>query len=128
MSVPQAAPVRSARRTICAIGCLGLGFALAACAGMKAVSDPATITVQRGKRVAEQRCAAGHSVAPGAPSPIARAPAFASLEMRHTSGLDGRVADLTWRGHYDMPPINLDPDEVNAIVAYIQSLPSAGEH
>ena len=67
-------------------------------------------------------CAACHSVERTGVSPMARAPAFASLEMRHTASLRNRVQDLTSKGHYDMPPIRLRPDEVSDIVSYIASL------
>jgi mono/diheme cytochrome c family protein len=50
------------------------------------------------------------------------APAFASLEMRHTAGLDGRVAELARLGHYDMPPLKLSPADAHDVTAYIQSL------
>jgi mono/diheme cytochrome c family protein len=42
--------------------------------------------------------------------------------MRHTAGLEGRVADLTRLGHYGMPPVKLSPQQVRDIVAYIESL------
>ena len=68
-------------------------------------------------------CAACHAVEPGgAASPRERAVPFASLEMRHTVGLDGRLADLTRRGHYGMPPIALDAGELTDLQAYIESL------
>jgi mono/diheme cytochrome c family protein len=42
--------------------------------------------------------------------------------MRHTASLQDRVADLTSRGHYDMPPLRLSPQEVGDLVSYIASL------
>lgn len=76
----------------------------------------------RGRVVAQRQCGACHAVEPGAVSPRGRAPAFASLEMQHTAGLEGRVDALTRQGHYGMPPVKLTPGEVADLVAYIASL------
>jgi len=75
-----------------------------------------------GHRLAMRHCAACHAIAPGDTGQRGRAPAFASAEMRHTAGLDGRVAALTRLGHYGMPPIPLRADEVSDLVNYIASL------
>jgi mono/diheme cytochrome c family protein len=82
--------------------------------------DPAS----RGHQIARQACAACHAVELTGESPRAAAPTFRSREMRHTAGLDGRVADLTREGHYEMPAIKLRPDQVRDLVAYIESLDS----
>jgi mono/diheme cytochrome c family protein len=42
--------------------------------------------------------------------------------MQHTAGLEGRVAELTRTGHYEMPPVRLSPGEVADVTAYIESL------
>lgn len=94
-------------------------LALAGCASRQ-VQPPST--VQRGHAVAQRACAACHAVEPGRNSPATKAPAFGSLEMRHTAGLEGRVADLARSGHYGMPPQALTPEEARDIVAYIESL------
>ena len=78
--------------------------------------------VERGHAVAERACEACHAVEPGGVSRKALAPAFGSLEMRHTAGLEGRVAALTRLGHYGMPPVRLTPQEVSDLVVYIDSL------
>jgi len=79
---------------------------------------------QRGHLVAVRRCAACHAIEPGGVSPRARAPGFATVEMQHTAGLEGRLQDLTQHGHYDMPPVPLQPGEVADLLAYIQSTES----
>ncbi len=102
----------------------GLAVALGACAavglGRRAPPTPAS----RGHAVAVRACAACHAVEPGGTSRSAKAPAFGSLEMRHTAPLDNRVAELTRVGHYAMPPISLSSEEVRDLVAYIESLPA----
>ena len=99
-----------------------MSLALGGCAmagGHRSADTPQT----RGHATAQRACAACHAVEPGgAASPRERAVPFASLEMRHTVGLDGRLADLTRRGHYGMPPIALDAGELTDLQAYIESL------
>lgn len=94
-------------------------FAVSAPASARPKPDP---VVERGREVAEKRCASCHSVAPGGAGPMRDAPAFAGRDMQHTAGLEGRLAALTRKGHYDMPPMTLSPDEVTALRAYIESL------
>jgi cytochrome c len=105
-------------RGLLIVGCIP---ALSACA-TPSVQDTATA---RGHQLARRQCAACHAVEPeGGASLRPRAPAFASLEMRHTAGLEGRVAALTTVGHYDMPKIKLRPREASDLAAYIGSLGS----
>jgi mono/diheme cytochrome c family protein len=95
--------------------------ALSACAATSA-RDHLPSPAARGHEVARRACSACHAVEATGVSPKAGAPAFASLEMRHTASLESRVADLTRLGHYDMPPLKLRPDEVRDLVSYIASL------
>ena len=98
-----------------------MALTLAGCAVLGARPVPATAPM-RGLQVARTACARCHAVEPGGVSPQVRAPGFASREMQHTAGLDGRVADLTRSGHYGMPPVPLSPGQVADVVAYIESL------
>jgi len=99
-----------------------LAIALSGCATV-ATESPST-PAARGEAVARRVCAACHSMASGGDSPSPRAPPFGSVEMQHTAGLSGRVADLTRTGHYGMPPLALSAQEVSDVVAYIESLGS----
>ncbi len=84
--------------------------------------------VERGHDTARRACAECHAVKPsGGASPAARAPPFASLEMRHTVGIEGRLADLTRKGHYGMPPVALTDIELADLRAYIESLHARSE-
>lgn len=79
--------------------------------------------VERGHDTARRACASCHAVEPGGgDSPVARAVPFASLELRHTVGVDGRLADITRKGHYGMPPVALTTAEMADLRAYIDSL------
>lgn len=106
-------------RWICA---LGLSLALSGCALIEAQRQAAPIPAERGRELSVRLCAACHAVEPGGVSPRPRAVAFASREMQHMAGLEGRVAALTRQGHYGMPPIALSAQQADDIVAYIGSL------
>lgn len=98
---------------------LVLALAVAAPAEAKPKRDPA---VTRGHEIARQACAACHAVDPGQTSPVPKAPPFASREMQHVAGLEGRLAGLTAGGHYGMPPQPLTDQQVRDLLAYIESL------
>jgi mono/diheme cytochrome c family protein len=103
-------------------------LALSGCAVLGLGDDPPS-AAERGLAVARVKCVACHSVEPGGgTSAMARAPAFASREMIHTASLSDRVAELTRKGHYGMPPVRLEPGEVADIVAYIESLEAGLRH
>ena len=101
---------------------------LAAPIAARAEADPLLAAQARGHKVAAGICAACHAVPPAASSPDARAPSFRSLAGRYVPlTLQRRLAEIAETGHYDMPPINLHADEVQDVVAYINSLePAAG--
>ena len=82
--------------------------------------DPA---IARGHDTAQRACAACHAVEKaGGDNPVTRAVPFASREMRHTVGLEGRLTDLTRDGHYGMPPVALSAGELDDLRTYIESL------
>lgn len=98
-----------------------LTLALTACAlDPRHASAPSA--AERGHVAARQICAACHEVEPNRTAPRGAAPAFASREMQHMAGLEGRVATLTREGHYAMPPQNLTAQQVSDLVAYIEGL------
>lgn len=100
-------------------GAAALALLLAATPAAAAPHDP---DVALGRTVARRACAACHAVEPGKTSPVPRAPPFASREMRHVAGLEGRLATLTKDGHYGMPPQTLTAAEVRGLLAYIDKL------
>ncbi|WP_310539311.1 cytochrome c [Phenylobacterium sp.] len=99
-----------------------LAIAMGGCAtlvGHKRADSPE----QRGRTIAQRACSGCHAVEPGGQTRRGgKAPAFGSLEMRHTVGLEGRLAELTRTGHYDMPPVSLTAAEVSDLRAYIEGL------
>ena len=88
----------------------------------RAAEHAKDMAAARGHRIAQRACASCHAVESKDVSRLAKAPPFASLEMRHTASLSGRVEELTRLGHYDMPPLKLRRSEVDDLVHYIASL------
>lgn len=102
-----------------ALALVSLVLAVSASASHGKPDTPA----KRGHDVARRACSGCHAVEPaGGVSPTPRAVPFVSLELRHTAGIEGRLADLTGRGHYGMPPIALTAFELADLRAYIESL------
>lgn len=98
---------------------LMFGAAPAAMAG----ENPLPASQARGYELSRTVCSACHAVEAKGASPNPKAPAFRALAGRHVPlTLQRRLADIAETGHYDMPPINLHADEVQDVVAYINSL------
>ena len=102
-----------------AIMVLTLGLSACATSDARMLDEP----VARGLHIAQRACATCHAIEAGdATSRARRAAPFASLEMRHTVGLEGRLAVLTSKGHYSMAPVALTIGELADLRAYIESL------
>ncbi len=79
------------------------------------------MTVQRGAAIAESRCSTCHQIGPE--DGMSRtAPSFNIIGLRHTPISLERQLGALKNGHYEMPPLRLETDEIRAITAYIESL------
>jgi len=105
---------------------LALSLPMTGCALLEGPREAAPTPAGRGHEAALRLCAACHAVEPGGVSPRPRAATFAGREMQHTAALEGRVATLTRQGHYGMAPVELNAQQVEDIVAYIESLGERG--
>jgi mono/diheme cytochrome c family protein len=75
----------------------------------------------RGKQLSEELCSECHAVAPGKPSPNAKAPTFAR------SAADPSITRYSLRAflrtpHWTMPNIIVKPDDADDIADYLLSL------
>ena len=71
----------------------------------------------------EQNCAACHAVAEEGDSPLAAAPLFRTLGQRYpVADLQEALAEGILTAHPDMPEFAFDPDDVAAIIAYLEWL------
>lgn len=94
-------------------GCLAAG---AAAAG----EDP---TLAQGQKLAEVHCSRCHAVGREGTSPMAEAPPFRDLERRYPiETLAEALAEGIVTGHPQMPVFTFQPGEIDALLAYLDSL------
>ena len=101
-----------ARATVL-VAALGLTSGLAS-------ADP----ISHGKALVEANCAGCHAVGSTDKSSHPDAPAFRTLSQRYPlTDLEEAFAEGISTGHPDMPEWVATPDQIEAIIAYIGSLP-----
>ncbi|MBB2964874.1 c-type cytochrome [Methylobacterium sp. R2-1] len=77
----------------------------------------------RGETIARTNCARCHAIGRIGASPLADAPPFRDLHRRYpVTDLAEALAEGITTGHPTMPEFRLDPDEAQALIAYLQSL------
>ena len=95
---------------------------LAATLGLSSVwasADP----VSRAKALVETNCARCHAIGKTDKSARPDAPAFRTLSQRYPiADLEEALAKGISTGHPDMPEWVASPDQIDAILAYIESL------
>jgi cytochrome c len=81
--------------------------------------------VADGEGLVEANCSPCHAVGPADASPHPDAPAFRTLSERYQiDSLEEALAEGISTGHPDMPEFVASPDQIGAIIAYIESLQS----
>ncbi|WP_421914396.1 c-type cytochrome [Mesorhizobium sp.] len=80
-------------------------------------------SVSHGKALVETNCARCHAVGKTDKSTHPDAPAFRTLSQRYPiADLEEALAEGISTGHPDMPEWVASPEQIDAILAYIQSL------
>lgn len=103
-------------------GPLCILFLLAACAHPGAPAR-AEGQVARGERLVETHCASCHAIGRVGDSPAPEAPPFRTLSQNYrVDSLQEALAEGISVGHPAMPEFQFAPDDVNAIIAYLQSV------
>lgn len=93
---------------------------LAGAVPAEAASSPAA---QRGQTFARTNCARCHSIDKVTDSPLAIAPPFRTLHQRYPiETLSEAFAEGIYTGHPTMPAFQLDPDQINDLLAFLKSL------
>jgi len=79
--------------------------------------------LKRGAALLQQQCGRCHAVGATGESPHKEAPAFRTLGRRYPiESLEEALGEGIMTGHPDMPEFEFDPDEVGAIIAYLNSI------
>ena len=95
-------------------------FGAAACVNASAAQSP---DVAAGQRLAQRICGECHAVTGNGPSPLADAPLFKDLPgqfdlSQFTDAYDSGM----FEGHPRMPLVELDPDQLDELAAFLNSL------
>jgi cytochrome c len=94
-------------------------FALAPAAWAEDRSD----RIEAGRDIADRLCARCHAVGAEGESPHDEAPPFRTFaEKWPVDHLGEALAEGITVGHPDMPEFVLEPDEIDAFIAYLESL------
>ena len=108
----------------------GLAIVLLGGPALAAAQVPSRLDARldRGKALVTANCASCHAVGSTGASPNRRAPPFRAISGRYVGlTLHRKLTEIGETGHYDMPPVPVHTDEVDAIAAYINSLEPSGE-
>ena len=85
-------------------------------------------SVERGAALARANCARCHSIERSGPSPFLEAPPFRMLHRSYpVEMLEEALAEGIVTGHPAMPEFAFPPEDVDAIVAYLQSIQETPE-
>jgi len=105
---------------------LATGVLLAGCVTPDATSLEAAApsgAVERGRLFAARECAGCHALGPVGDSPRAAAPPFRDVRIRYNEiSFQRRMAEIAEGGHYEMPPLRVEPADAGDVSAYIESL------
>src|SRR5437870_2924751 len=76
--------------------------------------------IQRGEALLVQRCAACHAVGRSGESRNPAAPAFRTLSQRYKiEALEEALGEGLITGHADMPEVSISPEDIGAVIAYL---------
>jgi cytochrome c len=78
---------------------------------------------ERGRVFAETNCARCHAIGTTGESPLVKAPAFRTLHKRYpVENLEEALAEGIRTAHPEMPQFEMDPDQINDLLAYLKFL------
>ena len=76
-----------------------------------------------GKKIVETNCSRCHAISTNDTSPHKDAPAFRTLSKRYPiDALAEAFAEGIYAGHPDMPEFEASPEQIDAILAYMNSI------
>lgn len=113
------------RKCSAALAALGAALNLPACTldGRSVAVPEMTVPVLAGEQIARDVCSGCHAVGRSGASPHPDARPFRTLSNLYpVSSLEEALAEGIMVGHPDMPPFRFEPDEVSALLDYIQSI------
>lgn len=99
------------------------GASLLGTVAVAADSMAASRTVEAGREIARENCARCHGIGRADESPLEQAPPFRRLHERYpVEQLAEALAEGIVVGHMEMPPFEFQPAEIQALLAYLETL------
>jgi mono/diheme cytochrome c family protein len=96
-------------------------ISISACASQTQTAPPAPEA--RGQALVQSNCGTCHATGASDQSPAPEAPAFRTLSQNYrVTDLQEALAEGISVGHPAMPQFQFEPDDVDAIIAYLQSI------
>lgn len=120
-----------AYRTMLAALVVSAAFALSACAtgetSTTAASPPSLLSesarIARGRQIAVSNCSSCHAIGRSGESRHPMSPPFRYLSQNYrVNELEEAFAEGVLVGHPDMPEFTLSPEDIDALLSYIQSV------
>jgi len=115
--------LRNVRNTWLLLVCSAT-LALAACGKEK--QEAPRGDAASGRAIAERNCQSCHAIGPEGPSPVAAAPPFRDLVKRwpaeNLAEALGEGIQVAHNGNVQMPEFELEPEQVDDLIAYLQTL------
>lgn len=94
-------------------------FVMSLGSGEKGGDAPAV----QGQELLRANCARCHAIDAGSLSPDPKAPPFRDVVQKYDPGaLEEALAEGIVTGHNNMPEFEFDPDQITAIIAYLETL------
>ena len=91
--------------------------------GCMPAAQPQTDISERGRVFAAENCGSCHAIGRNGTSPLAVAPAFRDLHKRYPIDyIAEALAEGIATGHEDMPEFELDPPQIDDLLAYLKTL------
>jgi cytochrome c len=104
-------------------------LAVTVCFGTLVLAAPAVAqmsVLERGADIAAKQCARCHAIGRSGASPMSLAPPLRDLSKRYPiDNLAEAFAEGIVTGHPAMPRFTFEPREINALLAFIESLNSS---
>lgn len=92
-------------------------------AGAEPVSDMTKDMTKSGQIILQENCSRCHAIGKTGSSPHPQAPPFREVVTRiEPANLEEALAEGIVTGHPDMPEFVFEPVEINAIIAYLNSI------
>lgn len=96
--------------------------------GLPAAAEGVRGDIRIGKGIAEAHCARCHSIDVSGQSPLALAKPFRDLhELYPVEHLEEALAEGIMTGHPGMPQFRFEPNEIDDLITYLQSLEDASQ-